>query len=86
MTEHLGNRILFVLLLGELITFQFEPLCLDKHILIEPDYFLQSQKHSNIFVLLQKLYNIVVGSNGFNEVRKLQVAEAMKERHNQYIF
>lgn len=80
MTEQLGNRVLFILLLGGLITHQFETLCLDKHILTEPDYFLQCQKHSNIFVLVQKLYNLLVGINGFNEVRKLQVAKVMKGR------
>lgn len=80
MTEQLGNRILFVLLLGELITHRFETLCLDKHILIEPDYFLPWQKHSNISVLVQMLYNSLVGTNGFNEVRELQVANVMKGR------
>lgn len=82
MTEHLGNRILFVLLLGELITHRLETLCLDKHILIEPDYFLQCQKHLNTFVLVPKLSNLLVGANGFNEVRTLQVAEG-KEDCNQ---
>lgn len=66
MTDHLGNRIVSVLQLEELITDRFETLCLDKQLLIEPDYFLQCQKHSNVFVLLQKLYNLLVGTNGFN--------------------
>lgn len=74
-TEHFRNT--FVLLLGELITCQFENLCLNKCILIEQIISLWV-RYTQTY-LCYYLYNLFEGADSFSEVGKLQVTEVMKE-------